>query len=208
MMLIIVLADAELELVPDDHFGGFSRCSSKAAPILDSFIHQELVRGLPGGERRGRPDIVHMSLLLCQGSVLNHRGMLRVYVHTRDDKVIAIDPSVVVPPNYLEFLEIFGKVLRGEPDQGYAFEEKSLLELVRDIEADLVIALDPEGETEDLRVVVRERSPVSVATIIGAFPSGAFTSPVRDLANVRLSLGPELFTVPTVLSEVLSSFPR
>jgi rRNA small subunit pseudouridine methyltransferase Nep1 len=206
-MLIIVLADAELELLLGGHFGGSRGCFSQTIPVLDSFIHRELGQSLPG-ERRGRPDIVHMSLTLCQGSILNRRGLLRTYVHTRDDKVIAIDPHAEIPPNYLEFLEVFGKVLQGLPVQGYTLEDLTLQELVRDVGADLVIALDPEGEPEDLQAVIRYRSPRSVAMIIGAFPSGDFTSPVRDLADFRVSLGSELLTVPTVLSEVLSSFPR
>jgi rRNA small subunit pseudouridine methyltransferase Nep1 len=207
--LTIVLADAELELTPGaPDVGASLEGSFHAVPVLDAFFHQKLVQGLPSPGRRGRPDIVHMSLSLCQGSALNRQGLLRSFVHTREDRVIAIDPCAHVPPNYVEFLELMAKLLRGQRVDGYALEEKDLAELVRGLHADLVVTLDPDGEEGDIQAVVRARSPASVMAIVGAFPSGDFISPVRELADVHLSLGPELLTVPTVVSEVLSSLHR
>jgi hypothetical protein len=74
--------------------------------VLDAYFHQDLVKTLPEGERRGRPDIVHNCLSLCQNSIPNRKGVLRVYVHTRDDKVIEVEPEVDIPPNYIKFLDL------------------------------------------------------------------------------------------------------
>jgi rRNA small subunit pseudouridine methyltransferase Nep1 len=203
--LVLILADAELELAPASPDGTGPRTFGEV-PVLDAFFHRHLVQGMPEGERRGRPDIVHQCLALCQGSALNRRGMLRVFVHTRQDQVIAVGPEARVPPNYVEFLLAMGRLLQGEEVKGFTVSERSFRHLMDEVNADRVVALTPSGEERDLREVLA--APGTVAAVMGAFPCGDYRSPVYELADVRVSLGPELLTVPAVLSEVLAAARR
>jgi len=202
--LVVVLADAELELRPAGGTG--EACTFADLPVLDAFFHREAVRGMPDGERRGRPDIVHQCLALCQGSLLNRQGRLRTFVHTRDDRVIAVDPRARVPPNYVEFLLAMGRLLRGEVVEGFSVADGTFRQLIERVAADRVVALTPEGQEMDLSAVLS--SPGTTVAVMGAFPCGDYRSPVYELADLQVSLGPELMTVPAVLSEVLAAAPR
>ncbi|MEO2151558.1 MAG: 16S rRNA methyltransferase, partial [Thermococcus sp.] len=86
-MLHLVIADSELELVPEsiaDHPAvvNYARRRGKKPEevILEGSYHHAALRKLEDGERRGRPDIVHICLLNALESIANKEGKLRVYV--------------------------------------------------------------------------------------------------------------------------------
>jgi rRNA small subunit pseudouridine methyltransferase Nep1 len=193
-MLHLILAEAELELVPVPARAGTD------IPVLDAYFHRELADALPDGRRRGRPDIVHQALSLCQGSRLNRAGMLRTYVHTRDDMVIEVEASARVPPNQVEFLMLMGRLLDGRDVDGYKAIGMTLRSLLDRLDVP-VVAMSPDGEDVQLAGVMSEHEDLAV--VVGAFPCGDYRGPVYELADVAISLGKELLTVPAVVSEVL-----
>ena len=193
-MLRLILAEAELELVPVAARAGTD------IPVLDAYFHRELADALPDGRRRGRPDIVHQALSLCQGSRLNRAGMLRTYVHTRDDMVIEVEASARVPPNQVEFLMLMGRLLDGRDVEGYKARGMTLRSLLDRLDVP-VVAMSPDGEDVQLAGVMSEHEDLAV--VVGAFPCGDYRGPVYELADVAISLGKELLTVPAVVSEVL-----
>jgi rRNA small subunit pseudouridine methyltransferase Nep1 len=176
-------------------------------PILDAFYHRDIMPSLPGGSRRGRADIVHSTLLLCQGSDLNREGRLKVLVHTRNDKVIVIGRETDVHPNYVRFLQEMGSLLKGAAVPGYISSTSDLRTLATDMHADLVVALSPHGEDWPLAEVFEGAGDGTVLAIIGAFPEGDFVSPVYEIADVKVSLGPKLLRVPDVTARVLRAVP-
>ncbi|MDW5563787.1 MAG: hypothetical protein SA339_11220 [Methanomassiliicoccus sp.] len=196
MRLIVLLVDAELESAPRS-------AADDRVPLLDAFYHREIMASLPGASRRGRGDIVHNTLLLCQGSALNRAGRLKVIVHTRDDKVIEVDEDADVHPNYIRFLQDMGELFKGEKVPGYRLSGKDLRTVVHAIETDLVVALSPSGEEVSLKDTFGMAGDGTVLVLIGAFPEGDFASPVYDIADVIVSLGPRLMRVPEVTSKVL-----
>ncbi len=206
-MIHLLIVDAELELVPE-HAPDARSTSLKGIRVLDAYFHPETVSGLPESDRRGRPDIIHRCLSLCQESILNRRGLLKVCIHTRGGKILDVDPGMSVPPNYVEFLDQMARLLSGERVSGYAMRTGGLQTVLGEIGADKVIAMSPSGEERDLRAVLAPLRGKDVAVIIGGFPEGDYTSPVYRLAEAIISLGPELLTVPTVVCEVLASAPK
>lgn len=199
MMLHLILADAELESIPK------SRDIDSEIPILDAYMHKSLLNTLSDRERRGRPDIVHQSLLLCQSSRLNRTDRLRTYVHTRDDIILQIDTSVKIPPNQIEFLKLMGHLFDGNDAKGYTVLRSPLCTLLDSLNIPVVV-MSPAGECVGLPIVMDSYD--NFAIIVGAFPCGDYRSPVYDIADANISLGPELFTVPTVISELLCAALR
>ena len=61
--------------------------------LLDVSIHNHLMQDMTEKDKRGRPDIIHTALLLALGSRLNKDGYLRIYIHTRNDEIITINPK-------------------------------------------------------------------------------------------------------------------
>src|SRR5256886_13135471 len=94
-----------MELVPNEITGHPAILKSaerkKKDPrqlILDqSYHHSAILRLGKSGIGRGRPDIVHFSLLLPLGSPLNLDNQLTCFVHTLHDQVITIDPRTPLP---------------------------------------------------------------------------------------------------------------
>jgi rRNA small subunit pseudouridine methyltransferase Nep1 len=197
--LIIILADSELEPVPDE-VRDPAACS---LPILDAYFHRELIKKLPEGSRRGRPDIVHSSLLLCQTTAPFREGKQRVFIHTRHDKVIAVSPGAEAAPNYIKFLFDMDALLKGEKVPGYDLTDRSLPRLMSDLRPDRIMALTPNGQEISLQQYFHDYSGRSLAVVIGGFPEGDFKSPVYELADDQISLGPRLMRVPEVVATVL-----
>lgn len=218
-MLRLILADAELELIPQELTGhaavqSYAKRRGKSARklLLDgSFVHSAL-RKLPDGTRRGRPDIVHLFLLVCLDSILNMRRGLKVIVHTRNHEAIYVSPETRLPKNYARFLGLMESLY----EKGVVpSEETPLLQLKREVPYEKlveglkepIIALTADAEVADPLRVFQETGP-DVTCVVGGFPHGDFRSPVRRLAQRRISLFPEPLKVWTVASELITAYER
>jgi rRNA small subunit pseudouridine methyltransferase Nep1 len=218
-MISLILADAEVERVPICADGPAAPrvCSLKDSEvrgiiILDSYIHRHILEGLEGVERRGRPDIVHSFLLLAQSSRACEQGKLRSYLHTRGDEVVLVGCRYRPEQSYVAFLGSLGTLFEkgelGSVENGLRLERSmGLKDLIYRLNPDEVIALTPLGTESDLREVLRDASERHLAVIIGGFPEGDYRSQVYEMAEVKVSLGKELLTVPDVTSQVLASIP-
>ncbi|WP_324736723.1 16S rRNA methyltransferase [Thermococcus sp. SY098] len=214
-MLHLIIADSELELVPKnilDHPAVVNYAKRRGKKpeeiILDSTYHHSALRKLEDGNRRGRPDIVHFCLINALESILNKEGMLRVYVHTRNDKVIYIKPETRIPRNYNRFVGLMESLFKNKvvpPDLGLLkLEEKTLNQLLEEIKPDAVFIMHEEGEfmkPKDFGQLLKQfKDP---AVIVGGFPHGDFKSKVD---GVKISLYKEPLMAWTIVNEVVISY--
>ena len=190
-MRTFVLAEAELELMPPelhDDPGVVARARKRRRPVehlvLDQALDHKAMKALPQGDRRGRPDIVHVLLLLLQDSVLNAGGEARVLVHTRHDELVRVRADTRLMRNQAKFVQLAEDLLR----QGHVPRDDPLLTLEWD--RDLASVLD---ECPGPRVLLDEagvpaRSPwfadlgrahADCTVVLGAFPRGGFRSAQR-----------------------------
>jgi rRNA small subunit pseudouridine methyltransferase Nep1 len=218
-LLRLVLADAELELIPPELTGhaavqSYARRRGKPAPklLLDSsFVHAAL-RGVPEGGRRGRPDIVHVFLLVCLDSILNLHGGLQVVIHTRNDEVIHVSPETRLPKNYNRFVGLVeslfekGAVPSEETPLLRLERETPLAKLIETLKGP-IIALSEDAEIVDPLKVFQETG-ADVTCIVGGFPHGDFRSPVNKLAHRRISLSSTPLKIWTVASELITAYER
>ncbi|MEM0449075.1 MAG: hypothetical protein QW520_04570 [Methanomassiliicoccales archaeon] len=218
-MISLVLVDAELERIPGHcpahsmpRVCGVEKGDLEQVLVLDSYIHRHILEGLESGSRRGRPDIVHSFLLLAQDSRPRREGWLRSYVHTRADEVIQVGPEFMPERNYMSFLaqvsELLSQGTWGEGEKGMSLRENlTLTDLLKELNPDLCVALSPHGDCKEPKKALRGAKEKHLAILIGGFPEGDYRSPVYQLADVVLSLGEELLTVPDVTSQVLKALP-
>jgi rRNA small subunit pseudouridine methyltransferase Nep1 len=180
--------------------------------ILESNLHKSALRKLDGGDRRGRPDIVHFFLLLALDSVPNKKHLLRTMVHTRNDQIISIEPETRIPRNYNRFIGLMEDLFkrRAVPPKEPLLtirDNVGLKDILDELKPDVTVALSPRGESADPKVLfagLMEHDHVAV--IIGGFPEGDFISPAEEMADRTVSIFPEELTVWTVASEVLANF--
>ncbi|MEM4363521.1 MAG: hypothetical protein QXT90_05715, partial [Candidatus Caldarchaeum sp.] len=85
--LFLLLVEAAVETVPEEiqnHPAVLKdagrRGKKPSQVLLDRSYHHWAMKTLKDGQKRGRPDIVHFSLLEALGSPLNMKGLLETYV--------------------------------------------------------------------------------------------------------------------------------
>ncbi len=210
-----MIADSELELVPKsivEHPAvvNYARRRGKKPEevILDSSYHHSALKKLEDGDRRGRPDIVHICLLSALESIANKEGKLRVYVHTRNDEVIYIKPETRLPRNYNRFLGLMESLFKNrvvpKDLELLRLEEKTLGELIEEIDPDEVFVMHEKGELVKPRDFGKSLAELeNPVVIVGGFPHGDFRSPVEGR---KVSLYREPLMAWTVVNEVLVNF--
>ncbi len=209
-MLHLILADAELLLVPERlrNHPAIVRYAKKRGKrpgdvLLDSAYHHSV-------SKLGRPDIVHLSLLNALESILNREGMLRVYVHTIEDNVIYVEPTTRLPRNYNRFVGLMEDLFRRGcvPPKLHLMRIRrmSLEGLVGEIGAgqDEVFVLHERGtSTSPFELSERLTTTEDPVVIVGAFPHGDFKSPIPWR---KFSVYPESLMTWTIVNEVIVNF--
>ncbi|MFQ6076373.1 MAG: 16S rRNA methyltransferase [Candidatus Bathyarchaeia archaeon] len=220
-MLVLILAESAMEQVPRPLWGhpAVARHAERLGKmpgqlLLDRSYHHAAMVGLKDAERRGRPDIVHLSLLEAMGSPLNREGMLRVYVHTVNDRVLRFDPKIRLPRNYdrfkglMEQLYEMGRV----PPQGPALaelEKKSLEVLLDEVKPEYVLALSRIGRPRSLEEVMLALSAWrEPAVLVGGFPRGHFGEETLRVVDELASIDPESLDAWIVTSRVVYEYER
>jgi rRNA small subunit pseudouridine methyltransferase Nep1 len=216
-MLNLLLVDSEIETVPQEianHPAVRTNAAKRKKPasqiLLDATLHHSAIKRLAGADRRGRPDIVHFFLLVGLESALNHRGLLRIFVHTRNDELIVVDPATRLPKNYPRFVGLMESLFadkavpsRGAPllelNEGYTF--KRCLEEIPHLG---VIVLSEQGKR--VRLDQHLQGNGDLLCVIGGFSKGDFRSDVYSGADEVISIFEEPLTVWTVASELIVNY--
>lgn len=215
-LLALILADAELELVPSAlaghpavHASAKKRGRSPASILLDSSLHHPALRNAPDGERRGRPDLVHVFVLLCLDSILNQERRLQTVVHTRNDEVIRFAPETRIPRNYTRFVGLMEDLFA----KGAVPPEAPLITVERGMSLEALLAtfhgatwaFAEGGESIHLPDELA-RVEGDLVAVIGGFPHGTFRSPVRELCDRLVSIHPAPLKAWTVAGELLAAY--
>ena len=215
-MLTFVLAEAELELMPsallaDPVVQGRAKKRRRAPEhlVLDQALDHRAMKSLPEGDRRGRPDLVHVFLLLLQDSPLNARGLVRALVHTRHDELVRVRPDTRIMRNQAKFVQLMEDLLR----QGRVPLDEPLLTLER--ERDLASVL---RECPGPKVLLDEGGPLArspwfaerarahgdMTFVLGGFPRGAFRQAPHAAFDHVVRVADEPLSVWSALVPVLA----
>ena len=164
--------------------------------ILDRCRHHEILLQLPQSHKRGRPDIIHQTLLAIQYSELNRRNFVKTYVHTIGNYVLDIEPETRIPKNYINFIGLmhqlfkFGKV----PPQGkplITLRKLNIRDLIKSLTFNKLIILDDvKGRKISFNDLVNDILSNEVSVIlIGGFPHGEFSEEVYQLGGDVVRVG-------------------
>jgi rRNA small subunit pseudouridine methyltransferase Nep1 len=173
------------------------RVGAKSSEILlDRSYHHAAMRKLEDSWKRGRPDIVHFALMEALSTPLFIGGMLRVYVHTTNDKVIAIADNLRIPKSYFRFEGLMVNLFRDKEvksDGGAVLMELSdatFAELVDAVKADKIIGLSTAGvRSNPEKVASSAKDAEDCAFVIGGFPKGHFSQKVTKHLGPTYSIG-------------------
>ena len=219
-MLTLVVAEAELELIPKSilsHPAVVSHAKKQNKKpvniLLDASFHHSAMKQLTDGRRRGRPDISHVLLLTILESIVNKKDELKsVYIHTRNDDVIYVNPKTRIMRNYTRFIGLIEQLFQKEiieTDDMTLLELKhdiTLKELCDDLKADHIISFSLDGKDVDLRDFFKEfekDDKNDIVCIVGGFPSGGYHSNIKLISDDIFSIFNEELTSWTVANEIL-----
>jgi rRNA small subunit pseudouridine methyltransferase Nep1 len=179
--------------------------------ILDVSIHNHLMQKLSEKHKRGRPDIIQTALLLALGSRLNKEGHLRIYVHTRNNEIITLDPQVRIPRNYNRFIGLMEQLfeiknITSESQQILlSLKPQTLKELIQSIKPTLTILLSESGslwKRAELQKTFSDNSHTAI--LVGGFPHGEFSSETLALESEQISIYPQALDTLVVLSYIVN----
>ncbi|RLF47148.1 MAG: 16S rRNA methyltransferase [Thermoplasmata archaeon] len=204
-MMHLILADSELEIIPEKIRNHPAIKRSKSL-ILDASLHHTAMKRLQQWQRRGRPDIVHIFLLIANESILNKKGMLRVYIHTRNDEIIYVKPGTRIIKNYNRFKGLMEQLFKNGkvPPEGEALmemKEGSLKDLLNELKGKKIL-FSMKGK----RKRIEEAMEKDVICIIGGFPSGDFLSPVHEMVDEIVSIYDEMLPAWIVEMEAIVAY--
>jgi rRNA small subunit pseudouridine methyltransferase Nep1 len=184
-VLNLIIAEAALELVPAEISAHASvrnearrRELKPTETLLDRSIHHHAMLKLADDSKRGRPDLVHLTLLSITSTPLYLSGRVRVYIHTRDDVVLELKAQTRPPKSYSRFRDLVQKLLVERPDSGLiTVYDSTVVQLLDKIKPDAVIGLSTQGKMTDLEELGGHLVQKSNAVvIIGGFPKGHFST--------------------------------
>ncbi len=144
----MIIAEAGLETVPSrllDHTSvkNYAKKIGKKPKevLLDTSYHFAAMteRELPLWWKRGRPDIVHFSLLTALCTPLFKERKLNVYVSTVENNLILISKDLRIPKSYFRFeglmMNLFRDKVINDPNSS-----RKLIELKEDIHFEDIIS--------------------------------------------------------------------
>jgi rRNA small subunit pseudouridine methyltransferase Nep1 len=183
LKLHFIIAEAALELIPEPLWRDPSvrndaerRDKEPGSILLDRSVHHSAMLKLSDGYRRGRPDLVHLTLLNVTSTPLHQEGKARVYIHTIDDAVLEFGEGARPPKSYARFRNLMEKLLVERPAEGLvSVRDATLPRLLKGIGTDRAVGLSVQGAPMRLEALggdLAQRKDPSV--VVGGFPRGHF----------------------------------
>lgn len=218
-MLSLILAESSLELVPKElqHHNSVISHSKKLGKnpseiLLDNSWHYGAMKGIKNEIKRGRPDLVHISLLEACSIPLYYKKKINVFVHTIDDKVIFIGDDVHLPKSYHRFAGLMEKLFS---EKIIEVEDKKLLEiknlsfdeLLAMIKPKRIIGLSTQGVRSSCEDVAKKLTDDS-CLVIGCFPKGHFSDEIKKRFEYIVSVDEIPLESHIVISRVLYEYEK
>jgi len=192
--LAFILLESPLELVPDEIRGHPQvRRSARRYGVdvgdllLDKSLHYNAMAALPRKWKRGRPDIVHITLLNILDSPLAEEGKLEVYIHTVSNRVYRVESRTRIPKHLERFKGLMAQLLKlgRVPPEGEPLIYRvadSLGEFLSSRREGLALLWE-RGERASPRRVASEALEEGLLLGIGMFPRGDFQRSVLRKAS-------------------------
>ena len=218
-MISLIISESALELVPyelEDHPSVVSHARKlgkhSSEILLDNSWHFAAMKGIKNEIKRGRPDIVHFSILEATTIPLYLENKLNLFVHTIDDKVIRFGKNVHLPKSYHRFQGVIEKLYREKKiiannEILLEIKEQTFSELLAEIKPSKIVGFSTEGELSSYEKIAAQISDNS-CIVLGGFQKGHFSDSVQNKITDLYSVGNESFEGHVVTSRILYEYEK
>jgi rRNA small subunit pseudouridine methyltransferase Nep1 len=218
-MISIILAESSLELVPTDlklhpsvisHAQKLGKKSSEI--LLDNSWHFAAMKGIDNEIKRGRPDLVHFSILEATTIPLYFENKIKIFIHTMNDKVISIGENVHIPKSYHRFAGLFEKLFLEKNitinnQKLLSIKDQSFSKLLDEINPSQIIGLSTTGKKSSFEKISTELSDNS-CIVIGGFQKGHFSDLTKNKFTDLLSVGNTSLEAHVVVARMLYEYEK
>ena len=218
-MISLVLAESALELVPselEEHPSVVSHAKKlekfPSDILLDNSWHFAAMKGIKNEMKRGRPDLVHFSILEATTIPLYYENKLDLFVHTIDNKVIHFGKNVHLPKSYHRFQGVIEKLFHekkilAKNEVLLDIKDQTFSQLIDEINPSKVIGFSTEGQLSSYEKIASEILD-DCCIVIGGFQKGHFSDSVQDKITNLYSIGNESFEGHVVASRILYEYEK
>ncbi len=218
-MISLVLAESALELVPlelQDHPSVLSHAQklgkNPSEILLDNSWHFAAMKRINNEIKRGRPDLVHFSILEATTIPLYLQNKIKIYIHTIDDKVIYIGENVHIPKSYHRFEGLIEKLflektIRSNTNILLEIKEKSFSELINEIKPSKIIGFSTKGELRSFEKISSEILD-NTCIVIGGFQKGHFSESTKNKINHLFSVDNLSYEAHVVVARILYEYEK
>ena len=218
-MISLIISESALELVPfelEDHPSVVSHARKlgkyPSDILLDNSWHFAAMKGIKNEIKRGRPDLVHFSILEATTIPLYLQNKLNLFVHTIDDKVIHFGKNVHLPKSYHRFEGVIEKLyqekkIMAKNELLLEIKEQTFSELIDEINPSKIFGFSTEGQLSSYEKIAAQISDNS-CIVIGGFQKGHFSDSVQNTITDLFSIGNESFESHVITSRILYEYEK
>jgi rRNA small subunit pseudouridine methyltransferase Nep1 len=170
------------------------------------------MKGIKNEIKRGRPDLVHFSILEATTIPLYLQNKLNLFVHTIDDKVIHFGKNVHLPKSYHRFEGVIEKLYQEKKitvknELLLEIKDQTFLELIDEINPLKIIGFSTEGQLSSYEKIAAQ-IPDNSCIVIGGFQKGHFSDSVQNKITDLFSIGNESFEGHVIVSRILYEYEK
>jgi rRNA small subunit pseudouridine methyltransferase Nep1 len=218
-MISLIISESALELVPfelENHPSVVSHARKlgkyPSEILLDNSWHFAAMKGIKNEIKRGRPDLVHFSILEATTIPLYFQNKLNLFVHTVDDKVIHFGKNVHLPKSYHRFQGVIEKLyqekkIMTKDELLLEIKEQTFSELIEEINPSKIIGFSTEGQLSSYEKIATQISDDS-CIVIGGFQKGHFSDFIQNKITDLYSIGNESFEGHVITSRILYEYEK
>lgn len=218
-MISLILAESSLELVPSElknHPSVISHArklgKNPSEILLDNSWHFAAMKGIENEMKRGRPDLVHFSILEATTIPLYLKNKMKLYVHTVDDKVISFGENVHIPKSYHRFEGVIEKLyqektIKTNNDVLLKIKEKTFPELLDEINPSKILGFSTKGNKSTYEKIAKEITD-NTCIVIGGFQKGHFSDFIETKITDLYSVSDESFEGHVVVARMLYEYEK
>ena len=218
-MISLILSESSLELVPyelEEHPSVVSHAKKlgkyPSDILLDNSWHFAAMKGIKNEIKRGRPDLVHFSILEATTIPLYYQNKLNLFVHTIDNKVIRFGKNVHIPKSYHRFQGLMEKLfltkkIESEDEILMEMKNSSLPQLISKIKPTQIIGLTTQGQKTSLDKLV-EQIEENSCIILGGFQKGHFNNETDKIIDKSFSINDSSLEAHLVASRLAYEYEK
>ena len=180
--------------------------------LLDNSWHYAAMKGIENEIKRGRPDLVHFSILETTSIPLYEKNKIKIFVHTINDKVIEIGENVHIPKSYHRFAGLIEKLflektITSNNQVLLSIKDQNFTELIDEIKPSKVIGLSTNGKSNSFENLGKS-FPDNCCIVIGGFQKGHFSESTKSKFTELYSIAKMSLEAHVVIARILYEYEK